>query len=369
MIIQNIHCFSNAGFRNLPQFLAGFQPLNLVRNWDKVPPEQLVRDISYGDPAWLDCMYGDAMEAVGKASRHWIKAARGHRIIAGDFASIEAVVNAALAGEEWKVDLFRAGGDPYVTFASQALERTVLPKDHPDVTSQDKADRQAVGKPGELAFGYQGAVGAWRKFDRTDRFTDEEIVEFVRAWRKLHPNIVALWRGLEAAAIDAVAHPERTTGYRQIGFERVDGWLTMILPNGKRLWYWGPHLRLQMPPWHEPEVNEDCAAGECRCEPRPQVFYSSQKEGRWRLVATYGGKLTENAVQAVSRELLKPAELRAQAAGYPVVLGVYDEIVCEVPLGFGSIGAFEKLMVQPEQEWHRGWPIRAEVWEGGVYKK
>ena len=351
---------------------SGFQPLNLVRNWDGMDPEQLVRDIGYGDPKWLDALYGDAMDAVAKASRYWITASEGRRVMAGDFSSIEAVVNACLAGEEWKIQLFRDRGDPYCTFASKVVGREVLPKSDPRCSLQDKADRQNIGKPGELAFGYQGAVGAWRKFDRSDAFTDEDIVSFVRAWRDLHPNIYGSWRGLEDACIEAVSSPGRTTGYRQIGFERVDGWLTMILPNGKRLWYWAPQLRLTMPRWHDPEVSEDCAAGTCDCEPRPQVHYMAQKEGQWRSTPTYGGKLCENAVQATSRELLKPAELAIEAAGYPVVLSVYDEIVCDVPNNFGSAKEFSEIVAEAIAglDWARGWPIRMdEPWEGNRYKK
>ena len=299
-------------------------------------------------------------------------ASEGCRIMAGDFSSIEAVVNACLAGEEWKVQLFRDRGDPYCTFASQAVGREVLPKSDPRCSAQDKKDRQNIGKPGELAFGYQGAVGAWRRFDRSDAFKEQEIVSFVRAWRDLHPAIYGSWRGYEDACLEAVMNPGRLTGYHQIGFERVDGWLTMILPNGKRLWYWAPQVRFTMPRWHDPEVNEDCAAGTCDCKPRPQVHYMAQKEGQWRLTPTYGGKLCENAVQATSRELLKPAELAIEAAGYPVVLSVYDEIVCDVPVGRGSAKEFAEIVAEAVAglEWARGWPIRMdEPWEGSRYKK
>lgn len=351
---------------------SGFQPLNLVRNWEEVDPDQLVRDIWHGDPTWLDALYGDAMDAIAKASRHWITASPGCRIMAGDFSSIEAVVNACLAGEEWKVQLFRGKGDPYCVFASKVVGREVYPKKDPRHTPQDAEDRQKKGKPGELAFGYQGAVGAWRKFDRSDTFTDQEIVTFARAWRDLHSMIVASWRGYESAAVEAVRHPGRATGYRQIGFERVDGWLTMILPNGKRLWYWAPQLRLVMPRWHDPALKEDCASGDCDCEPVPQVHYMAKKEGRWRLVSTYGGKLCENAVQATSRELLKPAELALEKAGYPVVLSVYDEIICDVPKGHGSADEFAEIVAGAigGLTWAQGWPIRMDKpWEGQRYKK
>lgn len=271
----------------------GFQPLNLNKGYDAnvVSPEQLVRDIQYGDPRWLDVVYGNAMEAVGKASRHWIVPDDGCRIIAGDFTSIEAVVNAGLAGEEWKLQLFRDGGDPYCTFASRVVGREVLPKSHPNVTAQDVKDRQEKGKPGELAGGYQGWVGAWRKFDPSDRFTDEEVAEFMGAWRDLHPAIVASWRGRENAAIEAVQHPGRVTGYLNTGFEVVDGWLTMILIDGKRLWYRAPEIRMVRPRWHDPSEKDECLAGTCDCGYRPQLTYLSWKNQQFIRVSTYGGKL------------------------------------------------------------------------------
>lgn len=350
---------------------SGFQPLNLVRSYDPddFPPEQLVRDIAYENPRYLDMLYGDAMDAVAKSSRYWIDTEPGHRILAADFSSIEAVVNACLAGEEWKIQLFRDKGDPYVAFASQALNRKVLGKKDPGVTTQDKEDRQKVGKPGELAFGYQGAVNAWRKFDTSDTWEDEDIVGFVKSWRALHPRIKAQWYGLEDAAVEAVDHPGRVTGYRNIGFERVDGWLTMILPDGKRLWYWAPQIRMVWPQWHQPSEKEDCATGECGCKKRPQVTYQAQKEGRWRRVSTYGGKLTENAVQATSRQILKPIELRVAAAGYKVVLSVYDEIVTEMPEDRGSLAELQELMEEPAGDWCADWPIRADPWEGLRYRK
>ena len=348
---------------------SGFQPLNLTRGWEKVNPEQLVRDIYHGDPAWLDAVYGDAMEAVSKASRHWIMAEPGNKLLAGDFSSIEAVVLACLAGEDWKIDLFRSRGDPYVAFASRALNRTVLPKSDPNCTAQDLADRQRVGKPGELAFGYQGALNAWLKFDSSGTHSDEKIIEFCRAWREQHSMVVQFWRELEREAVAAVVNPGAETGYRQIGFERVDEWLTMILPDGKRLWYWRPELRSVMPQWHRPADKEDCAAGTCDCEPRPQLTYMAQKSGQWRRVSTYGGKLTENCVQAVSRQILAAARFRARDAGYPEILTVYDEIVAEVPENFGSAREFEEIMSVCPGPWADGWPIRVEAWEGKRYKK
>ena len=342
---------------------SGFQPLNLNRGYEDIDPHQLVRDISYGEPAWLDVVYGDAMDAVAKASRHWIVAAEGHRIMSGDFASVEAVILACLAGEEWKIKAFREGVKLY-EYMGDKIHRlapgTVTKATHP-------AERQD-GKTGELAFGYQGALGAWLKFDNSGRHTDERIIEICRAWREEHPAIVSLWHSLQSAAVNATRTGQvETVGF--LGFEVVDEWLTMILPNGKRLWYFRPDVRMGRPHWCQPSKKEKCGKGTCDHRAVPKLSYMAQKEGQWRRVDTYGGKLAENACQATSRELLVPAMFRAEEAGYPIILSVYDEIVCEVPNDHGSLEEFVSIMEGPLPEWAADWPIKADAWEGQRYKK
>jgi DNA polymerase len=343
---------------------SGFQPLNLSRGYEKMDPDQLVRDIMYGDPSWLDMCYGDAMDAVSKASRHWIMAQPGNKIVSGDFVSIEAVILACLSGEEWKIEAFRRKEPIYERTADKIYQfpaGTVTKDTHPS--------HRQDGKVCELAFGYQGALNAWLNFDDSGRHSDEAIVEFCKAWRREHPEVVKFWAGLEYAAIDAVRHPGHEKGYREIGFETVDEWLSMILPDGKRIWYRDPIVKPGMPQWHSPSLREDCRDGTCECKPRSQLTYMAQKMGQWTRTYTYGGKLTENAVQATSRQLLIPAAMRAEAAGYPVILTVYDEVVCEVPKDFGSKKEFEDIMRECPGDWAKTWPIGVDAWIGERYRK
>ena len=344
---------------------SGFQPLNLVRNDDDTDPEQLVRDIMYGDAEWLDTIYGDAMSAVSKASRHWIMAPPGSRIFSGDWISIEAVILACLAGEEWKIRAFREGVKIYEFMADKIYDLpagTVTKATHP----LERHD----GKTGELAFGYQGALGAWLKFDNSGRHSDQRIVEICKSWRGEHPATVDLWEGLQAAAITAARDKKREVHvYKSIGFQLVDEWLTMILPSDKRLWYFKPEVRMQPPHWCQPKVHENCALGTCNHDPVPMLSYMAMKTGQWIRTSTYGGKLTENACQAVSREILVPAMLRAEAAGYGIILSVYDEIVAEVPEDFGSLQEFLDIMKEPLPKWCHDWPIDVNGWEGQRYKK
>ncbi|KKK79305.1 hypothetical protein LCGC14_2834840, partial [marine sediment metagenome] len=204
---------------------SGFQPLNLNRGFDGMDPAQLTRDISYRDAAYLDALYGDATAAVAAAARYWIQAQPGNKILAGDYVSVEAVILACLAGEQWKIDAFRAGVKIYEFMADKIYQLpfgTVTKKTHP----QERQD----GKTGELAFGYQGALGAWLKFDSSGRHSDERIIEICKAWRAEHPNIVRFWYNLQEAAIAAVTYPGAIYHANAIGFEIQDEWLSMILP-------------------------------------------------------------------------------------------------------------------------------------------
>ena len=343
---------------------SGFQPLNLTRGFESMDPAQLVRDIFYGDARWLDIVYGDAMDAISKASRYWIMAEEGNKIIAGDFRSIEAIILACLAGEQWKVEAFQEGIEIYGLMADKIYglaPGTVTKATHP-IERQD-------GKTGELAFGYQGALGAWLKFDSSGRHTDKRIIEICKSWRQEHSATVRFWYGLQDAAIEAVKFPEKITGYREIEFEVIDEWLSMRLPNGKRIWYRDPEIKMAMPHYHQPLIKEDCADHSCNCRLVEKLSYMAQKDGHWHRVYTYGGKLTENAVQATSREILVPAIQRVEDAGYSVILTVYDEVVCEVSEDFGSIDEFQALL-NIKEDWFKDWPITVDrPWEGQRYKK
>ncbi len=357
---------------------SGFQPLNLNRGIDGMDPAQLTRDIMYRDAAYLDALYGDATDAVAKASRYWIQAQPGNKILAGDYVSVEAVILACLAGEQWKINAFARGDKIYELMADKIYglaPGTVTKESHPE-------ERQD-GKTGELAFGYQGALGAWLKFDASGRHTDARIIEICKSWRAEHPATVALWGGLREAAIDAVRTPGTRQGDQSVSFETVDEWLTMILPDGKRLWYWKPELRMQMPQWHQPLTKADCALGKCDCEPQVALSYMAQKSGQWKRVWTYGGKLTENLVQATSRQVLEVAKLRVAAFYDPVlrtqgflrddessiILTVYDEIVVEVPENFSSEDEFKELIGACPGPWANSWPLWVKTWSGERYRK
>ena len=344
---------------------SGFQPLNLNRGFEDVDPDNLVSDISYRDPDYLKCVYGNSMDAIAKASRHWIMAQEGHIIVAADYVSVEAVILACIAGEQWKIDAFAAGTKIYEAMAEKIYQLppgTVTKKTHPN-------ERQD-GKTCELAFGYQGALNAWLNFDDSGRHTDARIVEICKSWRGEHPMVVALWRGLEQAAFAAMRDSKRSEHYyRDIGFQLVDEWLSMILPNGKRLWYYDAKLAMGRPHWCQPKVKEACAAGECNHHRVPKISYRSSKTG-WRYwTSTYGGKFTENGVQGTSREILMPNARLAEKEGYPCILTVYDEAVTEPTIKRGNKKELEEIMLSALPDFAKTWPISVDGWIGERYRK
>ena len=341
----------------------GFQPLNLVRSYEDADPMTLIRAIRQEDPELLDMMYGDAMEAVSKASRHWIMAAPGNRLLAGDFSSIEAVILSCLAGEDWKIQAFH-DREPLYERMGEKIHKlpvgTVTKKTHPD----ERYD----GKIGELAFGFQGALGAWLKFDPSGRHTEERIVEICKAWRSEHPAIVALWKGYDECMVHALMHSGSHPKYNGVKFHKQDHWLTIELLNGKKLWYFQPEFRNRMPAYHRPDDKEACRDGTCTCKPHDVVTYMSMKTGQWKRISTYGGKITENVVQATSREMLEDKKVILEEKGYDIILSVYDEIVAEMPKGKGNLDEFAEIMARREG-FYENWPVFVDAWEGERYKK
>jgi DNA polymerase len=209
---------------------------------------------------------------------------------AGDFSAVEARILAWLAGETWKLDAFRRHdrtGDPaldfYLIAASQVLKRRVKP--------DDEAGRQ-VGKTCELAFGFGGASGAWRRFD-ADGHSDQEVNEFVQRWRQAHPATTRFWRRLESAIKRTVRSGERGT-LGNLVFEFEAGTLRIVLPSERRICY--PETRLV------PGKFGDTA-----------VAFKDNARGGWADVTAWHGSFTENVVQGIARDLLVAAMFGSSA--------------------------------------------------------
>ena len=314
------------------------------------------RDVDAATARW-----GDVLGVMAGCLRSLFVAAPGHRLIASDYSAIEAVVVAALAGEEWRLDVFRTHGKIYETSANKI---TGIPLDeylaYAERNGEHHPDRQKIGKIAELSSAYGGGLGAWRAFGAGEHMDDETIRANVRRWRDESPSIVNFWYGLERAAIAAIDNPGYTYAYREIGYHCDGSVLRCILPSGRALVYHSPRVADDVTPWGDP---------------KRQIFFwgwnSNPKYGPlgWIEQRSYGGRLTENVVQAVARDLMANGMLNAARAGYNIVLHVHDEIVAEQPTGHGSVTELEQCM-NALPSWAAGWPVVARKgWEGQWYRK
>lgn len=339
------------------------QPQNFPRPSDEdLDFDQLVQIIKLGNPALLEAIYGEPLVALADALRPTITCASGHKLCGGDLSAIEGVVTAWIAGEEWKLQAFRdifagegykGSDDIYCATASQILGRTITKKEDPKA-------RQEVGKPAELAFGFEGGLGAWAKFDSSGRFSDEEVHEFKDSWRAAHPMTKALWRGLRDACLNAVACPGREFTYRCITFQSDDQWLGVRLPSGRCLWYREPVILETPAPWLDRDGDQVY---------QPTVFYWTWKAGHWMRDNTYGGKLTENVVQAAARDLIMHSAMLAEAEGLPLVLTVHDELLTEPPRRRSDAAVVLRQCMETLPPWATGILLSAPAWEGERWRK
>jgi len=325
--------------------------------WGIEAAEFALSIFKFRDLSMVESIFGDAIDAVAGCLRTLFVAAPGKDLICSDYSAIEAVVLAQLAGEEWRLEVFRTHGKIYEMSASKI---TGIPFDeftrHKQETGDHHPMRKKVGKVAELASGYQGGLGAWKNFGADEFMSEDEIRENIKKWRAESPAIVAFWYGLEDAAKKAIQMPGHVFAYRDISYGVKEDVLYCMLPSGRTLKYHSPRLVPDRTSWGK-EVMKITYMG-----------VDSIKK-TWVRQDTYGGKLTENVVQAVSRDILAYALTNLDNAGYHPVLHVHDEIVSEVPEGFGSVEEFESIMAT-FPDWAKGWPLKAAGgWRGKRYRK
>ena len=303
--------------------------------------ESCIAAFNRGDLDLIRREYGDVMTAAASCLRGMIVPEQGRDFVGADFSSIEGRALAWLAGEETALDVYQEGRDPYKVNAVQIYGVTY------DNVSKDQ---RQIGKVAELALGYQGSVGAFSRMGEAYgvELPEEEIKDIVKQWRMAHPMTENLWSELDRSAKDAVLYSGGVVDYRSIAFRSDGRLLQMRIPSGRTLCYRAPEIAIVEKYWGPTEV----------------IQYIDN-EGQNEL---YGGKLTENLTQAVARDLLANAIFNVEAHGYPVVLHVHDELVAEVPEGFGSVEELCELMCRLPP-WADGLPLKAEGWRGKRYRK
>ena len=339
-----------------------FQPQNIKRPKDK-DQESLIPIVMTGSCNAVELLAGSPLEVVGDVLRGMIVAAPGRSLYAADYSNIEGRALAWLAGEKWKVEAFRAfdhgtGPDLYKLTYGRSFG---IPLEHVD------GEKRQIGKVMELALGYQGGVGAFQTMAGAYGIeVDDEIANELKvAWREAHPKIQQFWYDVEDAAIRAVVKPGLTVSCGKIAFKTAGSFLFMRLPSGRALTYPYPKIQEIQTPWGTQKLALTYKSVVNPSNNR-RVVREPNNSSNWARISTYGGSLVENATQAVARDVMAEAMLRVEAAGYPVVLTVHDEIVSETE--DGEVDEFQILMETPPA-WAVGFPITAKAWCGPRYKK
>ena len=252
----------------------------------------------------LELLYDNVPDILSQLIRTAFVPKENMKFYVADFSSIEARVIAWLAGETWREELFKKGGDIYCMSASQMFGVPV-------VKHGINGDLRQKGKIAELACGYGGSVGALTAMGALDMgLKEDELKPLVLSWREANQNIVALWWTVDKAIKDTIAM-KGVTKTHGIEFECRSGLLRIRLPSGRKLTYIKPKI----------EINK------FGCE---SVTYEGIGVAKkWERIESYGPKFVENIVQAISRDILIYA--LQNLSDYNIVAHVHDEIIIEAP--------------------------------------
>lgn len=297
-------------------------------------------DVMKLDYGILSSIYDDIPDTLSQLIRTAFIPTPGYRFIVSDFSAIEARVLSWLAGEEWRMDVFRENGDIYSATASKMFGVPVA-KHGPNAELRQK------GKISELALGYGGSVGALTAMGAIEMgLSENELKPLVDSWREANPHIVKLWNDVGRTAVKAV----REKGYEEthgLVFTYEKGFLFVRLPSGHRLAY------------VKPRIEKDEYG-------RENITYEGTGQTkRWERIRTFGGKQVENIVQAIARDILCFA--MRNLSDYRIVMHIHDEVVIEVPSSVSVEEITEKMSITPP--WAEGLVLNADGYECGFYRK
>ena len=271
---------------------------------------------------------------------------KNHRFIIADFSAIEARIIAYLSDEKWRIDVFNTHGKIYEASASKMFKVDI------DEITKESELRQK-GKIAELALGYQGGVGALVSMGAYNmNLCESELIEIVKAFRSSNPNIVKLWNNAQKAFIEAVKNKSVVHIDKNISFIYEGNILFIKLPSGRRLSYIRPKID------YDNIFNKYIITYE-------GIDPTTKKSKR---LTTYGGKLVENIVQAIARDVLGEAMMNLRNKGFNIVMHVHDEIVLEVENGVSSVEEVCEIMCK-ENRYLKGLKLKADGFESKYYKK
>ena len=318
------------------------QAQNLPQN--HLPDLELAREIvKSGDEELLDALFASVPGTLSELIRTAFIPKDGCRFLVADFSAIEARVLAWLANEEWVLEEFRGKGKIYEATASRMfhIPQETIVKGNPNYAYRQK------GKQATLSCGYGGGVGALKAMGA--KMPEKEMQPLVDAWRAANPNIVAFWGALDRAARTVIRRKTSARVGKVILYWQDDK-MFMRLPSGRNLCYQSPHFT-------ENRFGSDAIG-----------YYAPNAAGQMVVQEAFGGKLAENATQAIARDILAHALLTLEKNGYPVIFHVHDEAVIEMPNGQGSLEEACRLMaITPD--WAKDLPLRADGYECAYYRK
>ena len=338
---------------------------------------QMLKD---GDYDSLDLTFGNVPDTISQLIRTSFIPSDGKIYAVCDFSAIEARVLAWMAGEEWVLDTFRQGGDIYCATASQMFHK---PVEKHGVNSE----LRQRGKVAVLALGYGGGVSALDKMGGARLgMTEEEEADTVKMWRNANPGIVAFWGLVENAAKECIVYKTTRkveTPHTCVTFRMEDSTMTIELPSGRKICY--PNAELHFD-------NEWACTGQTAAQAatdssfikkekpalHPERHYmdkgasirfmgTNQATRKWEWIETWGGKLTENIVQAVARDCLAETMTNCMDAGFPVVFHIHDELVMEVPSEDKLKEIQDIFAIVPK--WADKLPLRGAGYTGNYYYK
>ncbi|MDY5663074.1 MAG: DNA polymerase [Blautia sp.] len=324
---------------------------NLPRNYLKTLDyaRETVRSKNYDR---LHILYGNVPDTLSQLIRTAFIPSEGNKFVVADFSAIEARVIAWLAGEQWVNEVFATHGRIYEATASQMFNVPIerITKGNPEYSLRQK------GKVATLALGYQGGTSALIAMGALNMgLTEEELPDIVSRWRQANPRIKDLWYAVEQAALTAMTTASEQA-IRGLIF-RLEGdliygqtFLTVQLPSGRKLFYPKPFLK-------ENQFGKMAI----------HYYTVGQQTRKWEVTSTYGGKMTENIVQAIARDCLAETLRRIDRLGLQVVFHVHDEVIIDAPMDV-TVEQICNLMAEPIP-WAPGLILKGAGFESKYYMK
>lgn len=332
----------------------GIQPHNFPRGVIKVSkdrPYAAVENVIECDPEMLHLLYGESLAMLfSSILRNMIIPTGGRDLFVADFSKIEVAVLWWLAENGPGLAILNSGKDPYKYMASANTGK-------PYEAISDEGDERQLGKAQVLGCGF--GMG-WSKFLTTAwemyrlKLTEEQARAAVYTYRDANEAVPVLWRNYERAAIAAVEEGV-TIEIGKCKFFVRNRFLWIQLPSGRRLAYRDPEIT-----WRQTDFGSQKTL---------EFWAVNSKTKKWNKERTWGGTLTENIVQAVARDLMMPAMVRLEKAGYPALLMVHDEGICENEKTKGSIEDFTRILCERPKWADKSLPIEAKGWSGPRYRK